>query len=87
MYKGQLLSEKGQNFQAWVEFRIEQLSVSHGNGKCLEIQQMSNCDSDLFQSAHLVYSTCMAMATKGVGRPRTPSGAMSWGSYQTDAAI
>ena len=48
---------------------------------------MSNCDSDLFQSAHLVYSTCMAMATKGVGRPRTPSGAMSWGSYQTDAAI
>ena len=64
-----------------------QLSVSHGNGKCLEIQQMSNCDSDLFQSAHLVYSTCMAMATKGVGRPRTPSGAMSWGSYQTDAAI
>ena len=37
--------------------------------------------------SHLVYSTCMAMATKGVGRPRTPSGAMSWGSYQTDAAI
>ena len=66
-----------------------QLNFSHGNGKCLEIQQMSNCDSDLFQSAHLVYSTCMvaAMATKGVGRPRTPSGAMSWGSYQTDAAI
>ena len=54
----------------------------------IQFKVIQNGDSDLFV-VWCTYSTCMvtAMAKVGWGSPRTPTGAMNWGSYQTNAAI